>query len=198
MRAVRTSGPRLRCRLAFVLRFSLGVSVCQVRVFSKPCTSDDRPVFSHHRYPNGTQINSTTSIWSKVTFAIYDSEGTRAEPWLNMNGCSAAYKALAYDCDIDESGGVNETLGGTYWLGGDGVVGFQVSGFLVVWVEDFTDEGLGVGRCGLRRHAKAQLSMKPCHSATPQLALSGYEHGTRGDLDMVLYRRNSPTTYKAH
>ncbi len=72
---------------------------------------------------NGSTLMTEDGYTMLLTFAVFDSNGNRARPWITQEACVVAFTTLLYDC----SGEHDDTIGGGYFYGHDGVVGYQVS-----------------------------------------------------------------------
>ncbi len=57
-----------------------------------------------------------------LTFAVYDSNWERARAWMTQEACVIAYTTMMYDCSREH----DDTIGGGYFYGHDGVAGYQV------------------------------------------------------------------------
>ena len=72
---------------------------------------------------SGSTLMSEDGYTMRLEFAVYDSNGARARPWMTQETCVVAFTTLLYDC----SGERGNTIGGGYFYGHDGVAGYQVS-----------------------------------------------------------------------
>lgn len=71
---------------------------------------------------HGNPLMTEDGYTMLLTFAVYDSNGDRARPWITQEACLTAYTTMMYDC----SGEHDDTIGGGYFYGHDGVAGYQV------------------------------------------------------------------------
>ena len=71
---------------------------------------------------NGSPLTTEDGYTILLTFAVFDSNGDRARPWITQEACVVAFTTLLYDC----SGEHDDTIGGGYFYGHDGVAGYQV------------------------------------------------------------------------
>lgn len=75
-------------------------------------------ISERHRWP----IMAKDGYPMLLTFAIYDSNGERGRPWTTQDARVIAFTTLMYDC----VGEHQDTIGGGYFHGHDGVTGYQV------------------------------------------------------------------------
>ena len=85
-----------------------------------PAKANPNAVF---RYDGkGEKLRSEDGYTMTLTFGVFDLNGERARRWMNREACEVAFATLLYDC----AGEHEDTIGGGYFFGHDGVAGYQV------------------------------------------------------------------------
>ena len=88
--------------------------------WTNPARANPNVVFRNDIH--GTPLTTEDGYTMLLTFAVYDSNWERARAWMTQEACVIAYTTMMYDC----SGEHDDTIGGGYFYGHDGVAGYQV------------------------------------------------------------------------
>jgi len=105
----------------------LAATACELlthRALTWTNPSQANPNFVFRNDINGTPLMTEDGYSMLLTFAVYDSNGERARPWMTQEACVLAYTTMMYDCEGEHE----DTIGGGYFYGHDGVAGYQVDG----------------------------------------------------------------------
>ena len=88
--------------------------------------SDDtalmNPTLNVQSYSNGTFLLNEDGFRQGFSIALIDANGLKGAPFYNHAACMQALRTILYDC----SGANNDTRGGLYFYGNDGVVSYGV------------------------------------------------------------------------